>query len=272
MEQKACKTKKADSFAPDTPVLLADGSHRAIRDVRTGDHVLATDPETGNTQPKPVTALHRNLDTELADISIRSTNGRRATLETTQNHPFWNNTSKQWTDAAALKPGTNLRTPRGGRATVSTTRVHRGSRYMHNLTVADIHTYYVLVGNAEVLVHNASCQFWSPIDYNGQRIYQRDDLMNPHFVSPVDKYGRTNLKRMQQGLAPMGPDGKPLNLHHMLQTQDGPIAEVTHSMHFDNYYELHWKVGTKIPSGIDRKAFEAWKSQYWKDRAKGLGE
>ncbi|GAA4976324.1 HNH/ENDO VII family nuclease [Streptomyces hyderabadensis] len=32
---------------------------------------------------------------------------------------------------------------------------------------------------------------------------------------------------MKQGLAPMGPDGKPMNLHHMLQTQDGPIAEVT---------------------------------------------
>ncbi|MFE9444813.1 putative T7SS-secreted protein [Streptomyces sp. NPDC006602] len=111
---------------------------------------------------------------------------------------------------------------------------------------------------------------WTQTDYNGQRIYQRDDLINPNHVSPVDKYGRSNLKRMQQGLAPMGPDGKPLNLHHMLQTQDGPIAEVTHSMHFDNYRQLHWKVGTDIPSGIDRDAFNAWKTQYWKDRARGF--
>ncbi|GAA2655320.1 HNH/ENDO VII family nuclease [Paractinoplanes durhamensis] len=113
--------------------------------------------------------------------------------------------------------------------------------------------------------------FWSRTEYNGQRIYQRDDLVNPSYFSPVDKYGRSNLKRMQQGLAPIGPDGKPLNLHHMLQTQDGPIAEVTHSMHFGSYNQLHWKAGTKIPSGIDRDAFNAWKSQYWKDRAAGFG-
>jgi filamentous hemagglutinin len=129
----------------------------------------------------------------------------------------------------------------------------------------------VLAGATPVLVHNSNCQFWSRTDYNGQRIYQRDDLVNPDYVSPADKYGRTNLKRMQQGLAPMGPDNKPLNLHHMLQTQDGPIAEVTHSMHFGNYNQLHWKAGTKIPSGIDRDAFNAWKSQYWKDRAAGFG-
>ncbi|MEU3981703.1 HNH/ENDO VII family nuclease [Streptomyces sp. NPDC026672] len=86
---------------------------------------------------------------------------------------------------------------------------------------------------------------------------------------------RTNLKRMTQGLAPMGPGrtgggglDKPLNLHHMLQTQDGPVAEVSDAMHFDNYSQLHWKAGTKIPSGIDRPEFEKWKSAYWKNRAK----
>jgi hypothetical protein len=64
----------------------------------------------------------------------------------------------------------------------------------------------VLAGSTPVLVHNSNCQFWSPTEYNGQRIYQRDDLVNPDYFSPADKYGRGNLKRMQQGLAPMGPD------------------------------------------------------------------
>ncbi|MGW2699297.1 HNH/ENDO VII family nuclease [Streptomyces sp. NPDC001340] len=97
-------------------------------------------------------------------------------------------------------------------------------------------------------------------------------------MSPDDPYGRTNLKRMQQGIAPMGPGraasggkDKPLNLHHMLQTQDGPIAEVTDAMHFDNYGKLHWKSGTKIPSGIDRPEFDRWKKEYWKSRAKDFG-
>ncbi|NUP23137.1 MAG: hypothetical protein HOZ81_45200, partial [Streptomyces sp.] len=122
----------------------------------------------------------------------------------------------------------------------------------------------------------ATSKFWTPVDYNGQRIYQRDDLIDPSYVSPLDKYGRSNLKRMTQGLAPMGPDDKPVNLHHMLQTQDGPIAEVTQSMHLaqgdyagsGSYNTLHWKAGTKIPSGIDRDAFNDWKSDYWKDRAR----
>jgi hypothetical protein len=64
----------------------------------------------------------------------------------------------------------------------------------------------------------------------------------------------------------------------MLQTQDGPIAEVTQSMHLSqgdytgsgSYNTLHWKSGTDIPSGIDRDAFNDWKSDYWKDRARGV--
>ncbi|EID55764.1 DUF6531 domain-containing protein [Saccharomonospora xinjiangensis] len=122
-------------------------------------------------------------------------------------------------------------------------------------------------------------KFWTPVEYKGQRVYQRDDLIDPAYVSPEDNYGRTNLKRMTQGLAPMGPDDKPLNIHHMLQTQDGPLAELTQSMHLaqgdyagsGSYNTLHWKAGTNIPSGIDRDEFAEWKKEYWKDRAKGFG-
>jgi hypothetical protein len=98
-----------------------------------------------------------------------------------------------------------------------------------------------------------------------------DPAVDPGYMSPGDKYGRSNSKRMTQGLAAVGPDDKPLNLHHMLQTQDGPIAEVTQSMHSGNFRQLHWKAGTKIPSGINRVAFEAWKTRYWMDRAAGFG-
>ncbi|MFF1379118.1 HNH/ENDO VII family nuclease [Streptomyces sp. NPDC058308] len=115
-----------------------------------------------------------------------------------------------------------------------------------------------------------SCRFWNLVEYRGQRVYQRDDLVlnNPEAIQARDRYGRSNLKRMQQGLAPLGPDGRPMNVHHMLQTEDGPMAELTHSMHFGNYHQLHWKSGTKIPSGINREEFDLWRKQYWKDRAK----
>lgn len=126
--------------------------------------------------------------------------------------------------------------------------------------------------SAAAAANGLPCKFWKLTEFQGQRVYQRDDLIRPDYVSPNDNYGRTNLKRMQQGLAPMGPDDNPLNLHHMLQTQDGPIAEVTKKMHLDeNYHQLHWKSGTKIPSGIDRPEFDAWKKLYWKNRAKEFG-
>jgi hypothetical protein len=156
---------------------------------------------------------------------------------------------------------------------------------MWDLTIQDDHDFYVLPAESgndgqyyyvnqddltAVLVHN--CGLWNKTDYNGQTVYQRDDLVDPSYESPVDKYGRTNLKRMQQGLAPMGPDDLPVNLHHMLQTQDGPIAEISQSLHLgkESFGILHANYGSGIPSGIDRDAFSAWKSQYWKDRAAGF--
>ncbi len=59
-----------------------------------------------------------------------------------------------------------------------------------------------------------------------------------------------------------------LNLHHLLQTAKGPIAEVTHKFHNQYRKALHINYGSKIPSGIDRTVFEKWKRAYWKNRAK----
>jgi hypothetical protein len=263
----------AHSFVPGTDVLLADGTHKNIEEIQVGDKVLATDPDTGKTTTREVIdTIVTDDDKDFVDLTIATGQDESSDgIIATTTHPFWSPSEESWVTAGDLRVDMTLRTDKG--ATVKITAVQQFTKRQrtHDLTIADIHTYYVLAGATPVLVHNSNCQFWSRTDYNGQRIYQRDDLVNPDYVSPADKYGRTNLKRMQQGLAPMGPDNKPLNLHHMLQTQDGPIAEVTHSMHFGNYNQLHWKAGTKIPSGIDRDAFNAWKSQYWKDRAAGFG-
>jgi hypothetical protein len=81
----------------------------------------------------------------------------------------------------------------------------------------------------------------------------------------VDALGRTNLQRMEQGLAPIGPDGKSVNLHHMTQTNDSAIAELTQTFHQKNSKVIHINPNT-IPSGIDRNAFNSWKSSYWINR------
>jgi pretoxin HINT domain-containing protein len=143
-----------NSFAAGTPVLLADGSRKPIERINRGDRVLATDPEKDVTQGRPVTALHRNLDTDLADLTVSNGAGRGSVLHTTQRHPFWDDSARQWTYAAQLRPGDRLLTADDSQATVGAVRSFSGFRPMFNLTVAGLHTYYVFAGETPVLVHN----------------------------------------------------------------------------------------------------------------------
>jgi hypothetical protein len=105
---------------------------------------------------------------------------------------------------------------------------------------------------------------WSKtVVFEATTVFQRDDLFDP---SAKDKSGRTNLARMNKGLAPLGKDGKSVNLHHLIQSEKGSIAEVSDSMHkkYDRVLHINPK---STPSGIDRKKFNTWKRGYWKQRA-----
>ena len=108
-------------------------------------------------------------------------------------------------------------------------------------------------------------KYWSaePVNINGNKVYQRNDLFDPN---AVDSRGRSNIQRMEKGLAPLDANGQSINLHHMLQKQDGPIAEVTQSFHKDNHSVIHIN-DSSIPSGIDRNEFNKWRSDYWKQRS-----
>ncbi|WP_242608587.1 polymorphic toxin-type HINT domain-containing protein [Actinomadura formosensis] len=80
-------------------------------------------------------------------------------LIATDNHPFWvAGDINAWGEAADLKPGMWLRTSAGTYVQVTATQ-HRSThhRRVHNLTIADTHTYYVVAGARPVLVHNQTC-------------------------------------------------------------------------------------------------------------------
>ncbi|MGI5183843.1 polymorphic toxin-type HINT domain-containing protein [Dactylosporangium sp. CA-152071] len=142
------------SFDPDTEVLMAGGTVKAIKDVQIGDEVLATDPETGETRAEAVEVTHLNLDKEFATLDVVDGAGVKATLETTANHPFWNESLDQWQRAGDLASGDQLVAPNGSTTVVIGSVVWTGAKYMHDLTVAQLHTYYVLAGSKPVLVHN----------------------------------------------------------------------------------------------------------------------
>jgi RHS repeat-associated protein len=177
--RQACPTSPSvdatHSFDPATLVLMADGTTRPISEITIGDKVQAKDPVTGEAGARQVTLLHANRDYELTDVTVstqpaadndvksvaegkggRSTRGpTESVLQTTAHHPFWDVTTGKWTDAADLIPGKSTLTGPDGQIRYVTAVWNRtGSKVMRDLTVDDIHTYYVIVGNKPVLVHN----------------------------------------------------------------------------------------------------------------------
>ncbi|WP_280524958.1 HNH/ENDO VII family nuclease, partial [Paracoccus siganidrum] len=82
-----------------------------------------------------------------------------------------------------------------------------------------------------------STQKWRSRDVNGRRVYQQNDLIDPDYVDP--NTGLTNKQLMEEGWAPIGPDGRPINLHHMTQDKPGPMAEVSETFHHENNRALH---------------------------------
>jgi len=123
------------------------------------------------------------------------------------------------------------------------------------------------ISNAKALpkVAGAStAKFWTnSTSFRNIKVFQRDDLIKP---SLTDAAGRTNLQRMQKGLAPIGPDGKSINLHHMTQTNSSSLAEMTQSFHQSNFKVIHINPNS-IPSGVNRSEFNAFRRSYWKYRA-----
>ncbi|KQV11412.1 hypothetical protein ASE03_30440 [Kitasatospora sp. Root187] len=145
------------SFPGSTEVLLADGTTKAIQDVQAGDVVRATDPTTGTTQDEPVTNVITTLtDTDFTDVTVHTPTGDQ-TLTSTQNHPYWNATTQRWSDAADLHAGDDLRTDNGTVVQIAAVNSYTKPVVTYDLTVAEIHTYYVLAGNTPILVHNSNC-------------------------------------------------------------------------------------------------------------------
>ncbi|MNC44775.1 hypothetical protein D3C75_936930 [compost metagenome] len=99
-------------------------------------------------------------------------------------------------------------------------------------------------------------------EIGGKPCLERSDIVGDQ----KDAMGQTNKERMARGLAPLTPDGKTVELHHIGQKADSPLAELTMEQHRGkgNDTILHDK---KIESEIDRIAFNAEKAEHWKRRA-----
>ncbi|MGW2792712.1 polymorphic toxin-type HINT domain-containing protein [Streptomyces sp. NPDC001251] len=74
-------------------------------------------------------------------------------LTTTFHHPFYDETQAAFVEAKDLREGDVLQTPTGT-AEVTGVRLFHANTTTYDLTIGDLHTYYVLAGTTSVLVHN----------------------------------------------------------------------------------------------------------------------
>lgn len=176
-------------FLAGTDVLMADDTTKNIEDITPGDQVKATDPETGKTESREVTRLIVTEDDKhFNTLSIATKNGIEE-LTATHEHPFWSPSAHTWLEARNLTPGTTLLTDDGNTVIVTANKPYTQHATTYNLTVDDLHTYYVLAGATPVLVHNSNCDPRFSVDSKGNTT----DLTNPGGRVGVPKLEGGNL-------------------------------------------------------------------------------
>jgi hypothetical protein len=90
-------------FPAGTPIQTEHGA-TPIEQIRVGQRVYARDPQTGETQLKPVTEVMTTHGKPLYSLVTEGATGRRERMEVTDNHPYWV-AGRGWVAAAELKPG-----------------------------------------------------------------------------------------------------------------------------------------------------------------------
>jgi hypothetical protein len=98
---------------------------------------------------------------------------------------------------------------------------------------------------------------WRPWRFNGKWCLIRTDID----WEQKDELGRTNKERAEQGLAPLNKNGKSIELHHIGQDPDSPLAELTQEEHrgTGNDSVLHDK---NQDTKIDRNEFQKEKQDH----------
>ncbi len=137
-------TARHSCFVPGTQVHTEAGP-RAIESIQVGDRVLSQDPDTGELAFKLV--LRTTVSPPSALLEVRMGND---SIVASLGHPFWVN-RLGWRMIKELKAQDRLHTSSGALDVVEVNQ-RTDKQPVHNLVVADFHTYFV--GEHRVLVHD----------------------------------------------------------------------------------------------------------------------
>ncbi len=191
-------TQSMTCFVAGTLVLTAAGLV-AIENIRAGDLVISTDPETMVTAQKPVLETYVLQNNRLVHLCA---GGERIT--TTENHPFYVQ-ERGFVDAGDLQPGNLLRKRDGSVVLLDSWEVEQLQEpvTVYNFQVEDYHTYYV--GNSCFFVHNADCVVEFDNDSGLDREEFRKQLTNQEKGMnelTVDEYLNNRKDYIKNGRAP----------------------------------------------------------------------
>ncbi|MGV7959587.1 HNH/ENDO VII family nuclease [Photorhabdus tasmaniensis] len=122
---------------------------------------------------------------------------------------------------------------------------------------------------------------YQPEEVLGRKVYKNTQDVTPgapEFVhSSVNRTvqkkiadGWTNLDLMKNGYAPIGPDGKQINLHHVIGREPGPMVEIVSSTHKQYHKPLHGlieKGNSFRQNSSSAYQYDKFRKNYWKTRA-----
>ncbi|MFD7582268.1 polymorphic toxin-type HINT domain-containing protein [Kitasatospora sp. NPDC059817] len=131
-------------------------------------------------------------DRQFTDLTLAADAEPATALTSTQHHPFWDETTRRWTGASDLQVGDQVRAADGTFLTVQAVRNYETDpQEARNLSLADLHTYYVLAGTTPILVHNARPPRQRPdfnaIDDDGNA-YPHSKFMRAGDTGEIKKY------------------------------------------------------------------------------------
>ena len=162
-------SKTMTCFVAGTLVLTVNGLV-AIENIKAGDKVISTDPETMETAPKTVLETYIREDSKLIHLVI---NGEE--IITTETHPFYVQ-SRGFVEAGKLLVGDKLLDVNGNVLLVENFDVELTDKpvKVYNFQIEDFHTYHV--GENGVWVHNANCKLIKNDDgtYDAELSYKED--------------------------------------------------------------------------------------------------
>jgi hypothetical protein len=249
-------------FTATTPVATQDGL-RSIERVRPLDKVWAFNLATREWQLCYVQAkFERAYVGEIVTVGVND-----EVIEATAHHPFWvvrgealgarptaehipevpagSRVTGRWVDAIDLRVGDVLLLRNGRECPVQKLQVREAALPVYNFRVENLACY--AVGHSQVLVHNNSAAKPPKVT----RKIPRDKL----------KYAPP-----ERGKAPIGQDGKPVELHHEDPSKGNKSGrvEMTQQDHRGkgNFSKNHENTGQR-PSAVDRVESRAQHRRWW---------